>query len=405
MNKKLIALAVAAAIAPAAAMADSGNVTIYGVANMSVDQVSATGAGSAAVAQNVPSHGRVSSNNSYLGFKGSEDLGNGLSAIWQIESTIAMDGANPTVGSTLATRNTFLGLSSKTMGTALMGQHDTPYKLATGKLDIFADTLGDYNSIIGTSGKVAAGTTVTAGNQFDRRTGNTVAYITPTFSGLHGAIGYVFGENPELDPKAAGDADQQAKAWSLAAIYDNGPIFASLSWEKHTNLDDAGLRANGGASTDTDSSKGTKLGLGYKFGQGTKVGVVWEKLTADASGAGIAGTDFNKADRSAYMLNLAHTMAANTFKISYAKANDGTCSRADGSTCSTAGNGAKQWTLGVDHAMSKRTNMYVLYTKIDNSYDATNAQGGYYNFGANAVAGAKQGADPKAISLGMRHSF
>ncbi len=395
MNKKLLALAVAATLAPAVAMADSGNVTVYGVANMSVDSVSATGAGSAADSQNVPTHGRVSSNNSFLGFKGTEDLGNGLNAIWQIEQTVNMDasGTNPGL-----LRNTFVGLSSKTMGTALAGIHDTPYKLATIKLDIFVDTLGDNRSFIGTNGQ---GTN--ANNQFYRRANNAVAYITPTMNGLTGAIAYVFGENPTRDPKPAGDADQQAKAWSLSAVYDMGPFYASLAYEKHTNLNDFGLR--GGAATDTDSSKGTKLGGGYNFGQGTKIGAVWEKLQGDASGAGLLVGNDNKGERTAYTLNAAHTMGANTFKIAYSKANNGSCSAVGGGACSTAGLDAKQWTVGADHALSKRTKVYALYTKIDNSYDSTNAQGGMYNFGWNAVANAAAGADPKAISLGLRHSF
>ena len=401
MNKKLIALAIAAAIAPAAAMADSGNVTVYGQIDMSVDSVSATGAGSALPSKNVPTHGRISSNNSRIGFKGNEDLGNGLSAIWQIESAIGM-GADPTATNTFASRNTYLGVASKTMGTALMGVYDTPYKLSTAKLDIFADTLGDYNSIMGSAGG-------NAGNQFDRRTSNTVAYMTPAMNGLSGSIAYVFGENPTLDPKPAGAADQQGKAWSLAATYDNGPIFATLAWEKHTNLNDfrlrlpAGPTLSGAVAFDTDSSKGTKLGGGYNFGQGTKVGVVWEKLQADASGVGIVAV--NRVERSAYTLNLAHTMGANTFKVAYAKAKEGTCSLANGAACSTAGNGAKQWTLGVDHALSKRTNVYALYTKIDNNFDSATASGSTYNFGVSAVAGTTAGADPKAISVGMRHSF
>ncbi len=401
MNKKLIALAVAAAIAPAAAMADSGNVTIYGVANMSVDNVSANG-GAGAATTNVPGHGRVSSNNSHLGFKGSEDLGNGLSAIWQIEQTIGMDGT----AAGFNTRNTYLGLSSKTMGTALIGQHDTPYKLATGKLDIFADTLADYNSIIGTTGfNMTTGATVAASAQFDRRTGNTAAYITPTVNGLHGAIGYVFGENPTLEPLAAATTQKQAKAWSLAGIYDNGPIFASLAWEKHDNLDDMGLRA--GVTTPgnaEDTATGLKLGLGYKFNT-TKVGFVWEKLKGDVSGSGVVAGDVTEYERNAWNLNLAHQMGANTFKIAYARADKGSCSVSGGFTCDAAGTKAHQWTVGVDHAMSKRTNVYALWTQINNDYDSTTASGNMYNFGANPVAGATAGADPRALSLGVRHSF
>ena len=82
MNKKLIALAVAAALAPAAAMADSGNVTIYGQAARFLDPLTRMYRWRCGFNDTA---WRVSSNSSRLGFKGTEDLGNGLSAVWQME--------------------------------------------------------------------------------------------------------------------------------------------------------------------------------------------------------------------------------------------------------------------------------------------------------------------------------
>jgi predicted porin len=128
--------------------------TIYGQMNLSVDDVS-----NGAVA-NSTSALALSSNTSRLGFKGSEDLGDGLSAIWQIESQINVTGGgagssgtvlagtsanngNNAVGSVLASRDTFVGLSSSSMGTVLGGKHDTPYKMATRGYDLFADGIAD----------------------------------------------------------------------------------------------------------------------------------------------------------------------------------------------------------------------------------------------------------------------
>jgi len=95
-------------------MADSGNVTLYGIMDASID---VTDNGDTATAQGVRTH-KVSSNSSRLGFKGTEDLGNGLNAVWQIETAIAADGgANQSATATtgqLNNRNTFIGLSSKT---------------------------------------------------------------------------------------------------------------------------------------------------------------------------------------------------------------------------------------------------------------------------------------------------
>ncbi|MGZ8256333.1 MAG: porin, partial [Gallionella sp.] len=89
MQKKLIALAVAAALtSPALALADSANVTVYGLINADVelvksDKVAATAAGS---------RGRVTSNASRFGLKGEENLGNGLTAIFQVETRVNVAG-------------------------------------------------------------------------------------------------------------------------------------------------------------------------------------------------------------------------------------------------------------------------------------------------------------------------
>ncbi|MDO9064779.1 MAG: porin, partial [Sulfuricella sp.] len=176
MNKKLIALAIAAAIAPAAAMADSGNVTVYGIMDASVD-VTDNGNGTV-VAGVAPSVNgirttKVSSNNSRLGFKGNEDLGNGLSAVWQIESTIGADGTTYTTNS----RNTFVGLSSKTAGTGILGRHDTPYKISTRAYDLFQDGLADTRNLMGQGSA-----------SFDGRQSNVMAYLSPTMSGFNAAV-------------------------------------------------------------------------------------------------------------------------------------------------------------------------------------------------------------------------
>lgn len=361
MNKKLIALAVAAAIAPAAAMADSGNVAIYGVMSVSYDNVS-TGA------TNQDTLHRISSNNSYMGFKGTEDLGNGLNAVWQIEQTVNVDNGAATTGGIFsgAQRNTFIGLSSKTMGTVLAGTHDTPYKLGTARLDVFADTLGDYNNIIGN---------VNGANVRDLRLGNVLAYISPTINGFHAAIATsMLNESGNNTSTVSYD---NPSAWTATAIYDNGPLFASLSYEKQNS----GTSATVTSAYDT---KGTKLGLGYNFGQGTKAGLVYERLSD--SRADQAGT------RNAYALNVAHTMGANTIKVQYGKANDG---------ASTADTAATNWTIGADHAFSKRSSIYALYTNMSNGAGAT------YGIGvaSGAYVPATGSDDPHAVSIGLKHSF
>ena len=89
MKQKFIALALAGL--SGAALAQS-NVTIYGVADATFDIVNVSG-GSAALSGNTPNFTRVSTNGSRIGFKGTENLGNGLSALFQFESNANFDAA------------------------------------------------------------------------------------------------------------------------------------------------------------------------------------------------------------------------------------------------------------------------------------------------------------------------
>jgi predicted porin len=369
MNKKLIALAVAAALAPAAAMADSGNVTIYGIAHASVDYVN-PGTGPAALNDKA---WRVSSNSSRLGFKGNEDLGNGLSAIWQMETGVNLDAGTTSTG--FMQRNSFLGLSSKTAGTVLFGKHDTPYKLGTGNLDVFADTMGDYNAIVGN----VAGTVA-----FDSRLGNVAAYISPTFGGFHFAGAAVAANETN------NTANPNGRAYSLTGVYDNGPMFGSLSYEQAKDISASSTEvapaALGTVLASLQKANATKLGLGYKFG-GATVGFIAERIKLSP----LVGSE---ATRNALYLNGSYTMGSNVLKAAFGKAND---------ISGTSDTGAKQYVVGVDHNLSKRTVAYALYSKMNND------SAGNYGLGGNGAGGAfspaSAGQDPSVWSLGMKHSF
>src|SRR5437667_12060705 len=123
MNKKLVALAVAGALAaPLAVQAQTANVTLYGRLNMDLEFVK----GQQADGTN-PTVNRVSSNSSRFGMRGTESLGGGLNAIFQIEQNVSGDtGVNS--GSNIATRETFVGLQGSwgrvIMGKFLMPQDD-----------------------------------------------------------------------------------------------------------------------------------------------------------------------------------------------------------------------------------------------------------------------------------------
>jgi len=397
MNKKLIALAVAGALAaPMAAAADSANVTIYGQMHYSwdfVDTNNATDGSDDATGVNRASR---------VGFKGDEDLGNGLKAIWQVETA---------VNGTLGNRNTFVGLSGN-WGTLLAGRHDTPYKIATGSLDPFSDTLADYNAIIGSTANNGAA-------PFDQRVAATVAYITPNFNGFTGAIARVGVKNPDT---AAG-ADE-TEAWSMMGMYQNGPFFASLAYEAHDGaLNTAAFLPVPGASA-TDGSDAWKLGLGYTMGN-HKLGFVYENISTDGSaavpaGAAPAGRQSMDDERDAYYLSYAFAFGNNTLKAAWGHADnsDGLRAASAGAapTAADRGDDADLWALGIDHAFSKRTSVYALYAEVNNgAANVTTFAGGVgaatgsmygLNNGANGgYAPAAAGEDVSGFSVGIVHKF
>jgi predicted porin len=222
MNKKLLAATVAGAFsAPAATLAQSSFVQIYGTFNVDLQYVSSddptpippagiNGAvfrgttrplGTAPANNNIPGQMAVSSNSSNIGFRGSEDLGNGWKAIFQLESALNIDSG----GGNLGGRNSNVGLTGN-WGTAFYGLWDTPFKTMWGRnYAFFGTSAASFIGLFGSPGYNILGGTQTTPTllanantsdaaAFDRRQTNTVAYRTPNFAGLSAGVHYVHGE-------------------------------------------------------------------------------------------------------------------------------------------------------------------------------------------------------------------
>jgi predicted porin len=373
--KKILAVAIATAFA-APAFAATSNVDVYGSINLSVENVD----------NGVDDWNRmVTNNNSFIGFKGSEDLGGGLKAVWQIESNIevsgngaAASGTNTGTGNNIyGTRNTFLGLAGG-FGTVVAGVHDTPYKMATGPLDNFVGTLGDYNAVFGAAGAAQGNPSAL----FDLRTGNTIAYLSPKFGGFDVKAAYVMGlegaETVGLD---------RSSAWSLSGTYANGPLFATAAYEKHNSVGNAtcitGATCLSEGTMDRDA---WKLGVGYTIA-GFKLGAIYESIDGD-TGTAIAHDSWG--------LNGSYAMGAITLKAAYNKA--GEIDNAAGAEINDSG--ADMWAVGADYALSKRTVVQLTYAKMDND----NAGGWDLGQGPQVANGAA-GEAVSGFSLGMKHTF
>ena len=415
MNKKLIALAIAGAFAAPFAMADDSNVVIYGEFAGSADYVSGGNYKSTVVtpvgqspsgglvAASGEYRGRVSSNNSFIGFKGTEDLGNGWAAVWQYEQSIAIDQQNIgdssgglTGGSNQTRRNTFVGLSSKQLGAMTLGVQDTPFKTSTGPLDVFGQhTLADYRSIWGT---------INGAPVASIRAQNSVMYTSPNMAGLT-IKALAAAQNEAGNSVAVGFSGASSAStvnnphyYSANVTYANGPIYAAVAYE-----DNRTVTALAVPTIQDLSYKNWRLGGGYSFA-GFKVGLAYERIRAHGqSPAAAAPAVAQEVYRQAWYLPVSYQFGNNTIKAAYTKA--GKTNQKSGAAYDMSFNdGAKQFSLGFDHAMSKRTNVYALYTQVRNDANGSYSLGGG-GTGIAPVAAASYGEDPRAFSVGMVHKF
>ncbi|MDP3586121.1 MAG: porin [Thiobacillus sp.] len=292
MMKKILAAAIVSAFA-APAFAATANVDVYGKLHLSInafdDQPS-----------NISDVG-ISSNASRIGFKGTEDLGGGLAAIWQIEQTVNMDEGS----GNFATRNTFVGLKGG-FGTALIGRHDTPLKLVGRTVDLFGDTMADSRNVMADA---------------NGRPNNVLMYTSPTFTGVNIAAAYVTGSSTTT----TSDADD-TDMYSLSVTYKNGPLFLGAAYE-----DGDGLSAT--------VDKAARLAAGFTMGN-LKFVAQYDKTDS------ISGT----ADSDAWMVGAGFTMGNVVLKANYME-----------SDVDNTGNDPQQWTIGADYNLSKRTSVYALY--------------------------------------------
>jgi predicted porin len=416
MNKKLVALAVAGVFAlPMAAQAQTANVTIYGRLNMDVEVVN----GKQANGSN-PAVVRVSSNSSRFGIRGTESLGGGLNAIFQIESAVPGDGGNQTVnctytaqnasptgatgGGTLstgaacpnssfatgtpagfATRETFVGLQGS-WGTFKLGRFLSPYDDIH---PIFGNVPTLTTSILSTASLWAQGAVGQPENGgFDDRLRNSIRYDSPNVSGFTGSLQYATYEN--LPSPSA-----HAAIWSVGGYYTNGPWQAGVAYEYHKDVRYNGL-----------NDWGFTAALSYNFGV-ARVAAVYERLDYDAcvivpaNGLCLANTS-GSLTRNLWGIGVTVPAGPGTIYGSFQQSLNVNGSAATGvrvgNLIRNDNTAAQHWSLSYTYPMSKRTLTYVGWSYIRNESN------GVQTFNINPYA-VGAGGDPQGFLAGLVHFF
>jgi len=370
MQKKIIALAIASALtAPALAFADTANANFYGVLNGDIELVKAGGAPAAAAS----SRGRITSNASRFGVNGSDDLGNGLSAIYQIESRVNLAGTETGGGAGVfdGIRNTNLGLKGA-FGTAFIGQWDTPFKVSHNKVELFDNTtIATATALLGSIPNATG--TASGVNKFNVRAGSSVQYWTPDMAGFKVMGAYSF-QNANPDNATNNGTPRLA---SVSGAYDAGPIYVALAYEQHKTAP-GGFPSTVAALTD----KGERV-VGAFTTDVFQVGLTYEKLT-------IASATGDKSRNAFSVEGKFNIPAAGTIGATFTKT---------GNYGGVADTGATQLSLRYGYMMSKRTEAYAMYTNINNKAAAT------YNFADVAIIPANVGSKVSGFGAGVRHTF
>lgn len=289
----------------------------------------------------------LADNSSRIGFQGVEDLGNGLKAGFILESGFNSDTGTGAGNAGLSfNRQSELNLAGG-WGMLRLGNFTSESYFAT------ADAISMHNHDTGSSSDALYA--------WVTRDTNKISYRTPTFANTWVEVAHAFHER-QVDNAG----DPLKNTWDLAANHSGANY------------------ALGAGFTDNGYDRQLAVRASYTLQQLVLGAYVQRVELADRAGG--ATEKWNN-----YRLAAAYTLGANELH-----ANVGYADR-------DRGQSAKQWTLGVNHNLSKRTKLYALYTKVANSSNASYGYG--FNDSLQRAAGSATGADFSAFAVGIRHQF
>jgi predicted porin len=361
MKKSLIALAVMAAAGAASAQS---SVTLFGIVDATL-QWSKSSGGIAPATGDV--RFRVTNsgyNSSRLGFRGTEDLGGGLSASFWLEAGVNNDDgsgqatslnnqATTTTGGGLTfNRRSTVSLAGRNWGELRIGRDYTPQFWNLTVFDPF-----------GTNG---AGTTATLQTGFTGattvRASNSIGYFAPaTLGGFYGQVQYYENENPN----SIGAAIDDGSGWGARVGFASGPFNVAAAYGK--------TQLSTGDITQANIAGQWDFGMAKLLGQFTFDEGYFGGLYTDGTG---------------WLLGALVPVGAGEIRVAYSQYEVDGVAGADPRV--------RKFALGYVHNLSKRTAVYTTWAHVRANDGAT---------AANAGAAARVNGRSNVIDLGVRHSF
>mgnify|MGYP003703745833 CR=1 FL=1 len=326
-----------------AAHAQSTNVTLYGIMDLFVQY----GHGGAGTQTSIQSGGVSSSR---LGFKGSEDLGGGLSAKFQLEQGIMADTGTQASTTSTWNRQAWVGLFSQQYGSVSMGRQTLPHYDILDAMDTFGTGAGSVSS----SGIL----------NYTSRANNSVKYASPVVNGLQGVALASLGE-------ATTPHGDSSNMYSVGATYTAGALNAGVAYNAFK------------PATTGPEAKYTLLTASYDLG------------VAKLAGTLQSIRNFGNAD------NADRTEAMFGVNVPVTDKNTVSAQVGANRVAHTHGGDAVQWSVGDAHELSKRTKVYAILSFINNGSNTA------YSTNTATATGpvTSNGKDVSSLQLGIRHAF
>ena len=403
MKKSLVALAVLAATGAYA----QSTVTLYGIVEATADvgysqkgDVTTTVNGVSTVSRTETKNSfRIQDGNSQgsgtsrIGFRGTEDLGGGLKANFQLEMGLRVDDGCVTVaGSNCSSGNSGGNLFGRNAWGGVSGSF--------GEVRVGRQVLGSFStqangwSAGSSNGLYDAGAS-TAPVMGGVRFSNAVKYITPNFSGFSANFAVAAPETAGTTNSTTGNVTSTAGArtgFDLALDFANGPIYAGIGYNRN-------------GSTDTTTGTGNSVNNGkidaYTLSGSYDLGVVkpFVNYTRQKTNSGsVTGTTVANTDRTdkAWFVGLRAPVGAFTVITGYGRNIADTLTSSTGSLNDTAQNKRNAFQIGAQYALSKRTLLEANYGQNKGENNAVTVART-----TTTVTNDKT----SAFNVGLKHSF
>jgi predicted porin len=334
------------------------------------------------------SRNEMESSNSRFGIRGSEKLGGGLKAIFQLETEFHVDSND----SRYAQRDSFVGLAHNRFGTVKLGRMDTPFKEYGDDISFLGVSSGNFTSTSAVMRRFGFGTSNAA--RFHERRVNVVQYESPQIGGLDFKAQY---STDEIDTAA-----RKPHVWSMGAKYDFGNLEIMAGHEIHydqfggsNNVPTAMRNLNDPASRSRD--RATEVAVTYKLGKHQfELDYEWHEWTESDMLATAAGRFKSYKNNSWLAVWDARWSQQWRTQVHYVKATAGECVRTLGAACITDGLDGTQISAGVAYYFSRRTYLFFMAQWLKNGKSAIFASG---------TQVPSVGEDVTQYAVGIQHTF